>query len=194
MATAPKDGKLIYHLTSIENLESIFRNGLLSRDGVHDFTDVADKQIIDLRQEKGLNNLVPFHFFAANPFDGAVQLAYPDKKFVFITIARTYARRNGFKVLTRHPLSLEDLTLLSYEDGINQIDWDKMSERNYSDSECKEICMAECLSDRAIGARDFFSISVKDEEDKRIVEDLRDRTVGKIGTFYVNVQEYNFKR
>lgn len=45
-----KDGKLLYHLTKLKNLESIIQNGLLSREAVLKkrllFQDVADKEII----------------------------------------------------------------------------------------------------------------------------------------------------
>ena len=50
MATAPSMGKLIYHITSIDNLPSILKFGLLSRKCIlqnHDihFTDIADPEI-----------------------------------------------------------------------------------------------------------------------------------------------------
>lgn len=50
MATAPSTGKLIYHITSIDNLPSILKFGLLSRKcllqnrDIH-FTDIADPKI-----------------------------------------------------------------------------------------------------------------------------------------------------
>ena len=187
MAKPPKEGKLIYNLTSIDNLESIFNNWLLPRDVIKYFIDVADKDIIELRKEKKLNNLVPFHFFAANPFDGAVQLGHPNKKFIFITLERTYAKKNGFKILPKHPLALDDCLLMDYDAGIEKIDWEKMSERDYSDNECKETCLAECLSDKKIDAKNFYAIFVKYEETKEFVIHLRDQIIGKNNSFYVNV-------
>ncbi|MCK4920550.1 MAG: DUF4433 domain-containing protein [Bacteroidales bacterium] len=192
MAKTPKDGSLIYHLTSLDNLESIFQNGLLSRDAVRDFVDVADEDIIEHRRLKGLNNLVPFHFFGANPFDGSVQLGHPDKKFVFITLQRKYARSKGFKILPKHPLSLTDCNLIDYDGGMKKINWDKMAERDYSDKECKEICMAECLTDTKVDAKDFFAIYVPDEAAKDSVVELRDRIVGSTNSFYVDVLSYIF--
>ncbi|MCB2194413.1 MAG: DUF4433 domain-containing protein [Bacteroidetes bacterium] len=187
MATPPKEGKLIYHLTSIENLESILKNGLLSRNDAEEFVDVADREIILHREKEGLNSLVPFHFFPLNPFDGSVQKAHPDKKFIFITLTRKLAKTKGFKILPQHPLSLKECTLLDYDNGMNTINWDKMAERKYSDKECKEICMAECLTDTRIDAKDFFSIIVSDEEAKAEVIKLRDEIVGANNSFYVNV-------
>lgn len=192
MAKAPKEGKLIYHLTSIDNLESIFEKGLLSRNDLESFTDIANEEIIKHREEKGLNNLIPFHFFGANPFDGAVQKKHCDKKFVFITIQRTYAKSNGFKILVKHPLSLEDCILFDYDKGIDKINWDKMAERDYSDNECKEICMAECLSEKKVDAKDFFAIYVPDEDTQLIVNKLREKVFGSNNYFHVNVLENIF--
>lgn len=192
MAKPPKDGKLIYHLTSLDNLESIFTNGLLCRENLKDFIDVADKDIIEHRKEKELNNFVPFHFFALNPFDGKVQKVHDKKKFVLITLERTYAKKNGFKILVKHPLSLIDCTLLDYYDGFKNIDWDKMNERDYLDNDCKETCMAECLTDKKIDAKDFYAIFVPDEETKKIVEELRDKFIGNKNSFYINTNSYFF--
>lgn len=60
----PKEGKFIYHLTSIRNIESIFENGLWPRDrlNVDSIADVADPEIIKYRVEHGITNYVPFHF------------------------------------------------------------------------------------------------------------------------------------
>ena len=187
MATPPKKGKLLYHLTLTDNLESILQNGLLARDAIKEFVDVADHEIIAHREEKRLNSFVPFHFFGGNPFDGSVQLNHQDKKFVFITLKRTYARENGFKILPQHPLSLDDCTLLDYDDGMEQINWTKMSERNYSDQECKEICMAECLSNRKIDATDFHAIFVPDQRTKDLVIRLRNKVIGTKNSFYVDI-------
>lgn len=75
MATAPSMGKLIYHITSIDNLPSIIKFGLLSRKCIlqnHDihFTDIADPEILSKREryKEALSQYVLFHFFAKNPF------------------------------------------------------------------------------------------------------------------------------
>ena len=61
-----KDGYLLYHQTKLKNLESIIKNGLLSRAIITsqnlNFEDVADPEIIEGRIENGLDVYVPFHF------------------------------------------------------------------------------------------------------------------------------------
>lgn len=178
MAIPPKEGKLIYHLTAIDNLEAILKNGLLPRNGLSGFTDVADQDIITHRNEIGLDNYVPFHFFAGNPFDGVVQKNNPTKKFIFITLQRTLAESSSFGILTRHPLSIDCSAVLPYLQGMESINWDKMAERNYAENDCKEICMAECLSPTIVKPSDFFLILVPDYETYEQVCLLRNRILG----------------
>ncbi len=65
-----KDGKLRYLLTALENLGSIFQNRLQSRTALAagGLTDVADGEIINSRQQQGLEQYVPFNFFCEKPF------------------------------------------------------------------------------------------------------------------------------
>lgn len=177
-----KEGKLIYHLTSIDNLDSILSNGLLARSKIKIFDDVADKEIISLRKDKNLDKYIPFHFFSKNPFDGIVQKFHSDKIFIYITLKREYAEKNKFKILTQHPASLDPLILHDYSKGINLINWEIMEERDYSDQNCKNICMAECLSPNSIRAKDFFCIYVKNRKTQFTVE----QSCGRI------LRRYNF--
>lgn len=66
-----QDGKLLYHLTKKDNLESIIKYGLLPREELIQrgmvFEDVADPEILFFREEHNLNKYVPFHFFQAIP-------------------------------------------------------------------------------------------------------------------------------
>lgn len=194
MATPPKDGKLLYHLTSIDNLEGILKNGLLCRNSIPKFDDIADHEIIEHREKHGLNDLVPFHFFAPSPLHGVVQKGYKDKRFCYITVHRKTAKQNKYKILKKHPLSLNDSTPLEYEDGINSIEWEKMAERDYSDHECKEICLAECLAQKCVNHSDFFSIIVKNEQDKKDVQEIILKTLGSDVGFYINIQSYIFTK
>ena len=53
MAAMPSTGQLIYHMTSIDNLSSILKFGLLSRNHLLQnsniqFTDIADPEILSI--------------------------------------------------------------------------------------------------------------------------------------------------
>ena len=182
MSKEPKkkiqDQALLYHLTDIENLESIFEHGLLSREELDQsnkigYSDVADQEIIKKRKELGLERHVPFHFFTKNPFDYAVIKGSRDKEFVLIALRRTIAKSRNWKIVTRHPLASSGVEVLGYDEGMKTINWDCMNQRNFmEDEECKSICMAECLSPKPVSASDFLNISVKNVDQQKKVNSL----------------------
>ena len=184
-----REGKLIYHLTDIQNVQSIIENGLLPRKTMFEngfyFQDVADQEILHFREEYDLNKYVPFHFFGCNPFDGKVQLCHPQSEFVYFCIHRNYARTKGFQIIPKHPLNMKPFIMYNYDDGMEKIEWDKMEVRDYSDYECKEICMAECVYDGSISIHEFSNIYVKTEANKRYVDGLLEEYG--INNLYVNV-------
>lgn len=159
-----KEQKLLYHLTSVENLDGIFRDGLKPRAGLSGFKDVADAEILKKRQALQLDNYVPFHWFAKNPFDGSVQRNRPEAQFVLISVYRSTAKQYGWKVIPRHPLAGDSIQLLDYEQGFEAIEWDVMSSRDYLDPHCKSICMAECLAPGIVKPDAFFKIFTPSEE------------------------------
>jgi hypothetical protein len=61
-----------------------------------------------------------------------------------------------------------------------------MALRDYSNHECAQVCMAECLSPLKIEPSDFFCIYTQNEKVKKTVEGLRN-TIVKNGSFHVDV-------
>lgn len=120
MATAPSMGKLIYHITSIDNLPSILKFGLLSRKCIlqnHDihFTDIADPEILSKREryKEALSQYVLFHFFAKNPFDGAVCEKYGSENMAIIAVWRSICEHNNYQIIPSHPLDSDAPDLYS---------------------------------------------------------------------------------
>ncbi|HEG2582084.1 TPA: DUF4433 domain-containing protein [Campylobacter lari] len=64
-----KDGKLLYHLTPLENLESMIRNGLKPRSNLdkEKFIDTANSDIINKRSKMKLTDYVPFLLYPMDP-------------------------------------------------------------------------------------------------------------------------------
>ncbi|MGI2091653.1 DarT ssDNA thymidine ADP-ribosyltransferase family protein [Shewanella oncorhynchi] len=186
-----KNGKLLYHLTALENLESILQNGLQPRTALvaNGFTDVADSQIISSRELHGLEHFVPFHFFAKSPFDYGVQRSRRDEHFVLITVRRAVAAANNWKIVPRHPLAEEGYAIIDYVEGIEAIDWSLIAKRNYDDRACKVACMAECLSPNVVLADKIFGIYVKTEVDQKIVLELAKKHSV---SCYINLAAYMF--
>lgn len=164
-----KDGKLIYHLTALDNLESIIKNGLKPREEINSNIDIADPKILEKRDGLGLLCMVLFHFFTKTPFDGAVRKSHEDINFIYICIRRETAKEKGFGIIPYHPLSSEQENtnvIYEYDEGFYKIKWDIIdgNNRDYNNQDIKNACMAECLYKGTIFYDLFQSIKVKDEE------------------------------
>ena len=169
-----KSGKLLYHLTELKNLESIIRFGLVPRkvllENTVTFEDIANPEIIVKRERLGLDEYIPFHFHPYTAFDLAVKKQHANDEMMYICIRRELARRNNFKVLPKHPLSLEDCQLYDYEEGFKRIDWDTMAKVGLTDPDSKQTKMAECLSAKVIPVDCFQCFYVPSEQSKEFAE------------------------
>lgn len=176
-----KNKKLIYHLTALKNIPSILEKGLLPRNQLVSFLDVADTEIIQKRRGLSLEGHVPFHWFVNNPFDGIVQKTHKETPFALIAVRRDLAARENWKILPRHPLANSEIELLDYAVGFEAIDWETMNQRDYHDPNCKSVCMAECLAPGAVPVSQFFAIYVRNEAFERKIRAWANRcgvTVG----------------
>jgi hypothetical protein len=169
-----QDGKWLYHLTKLSNLDSIIEHGLMPRKMLCDnetvFADVADPGIMTKRKQLGLDKYVPFHFHPYSSFDVAVKNANKSEEFIYICIKRTLARDKKFLIIPRHPLNMPAVELYEYDEGIQSMDWGAM-ERSSSVSEyIKEVRMAECMTEDVVPVNWFAGIAVRTEGVKQIVE------------------------
>lgn len=168
---SPQYGKLLYHLTHIDNIPSILEHGLQPRNQLERcFTDTADPNIIAERHEYlvDLHDYVPFHFFVKNPYDGAVCKTHGSENMAIIAIWRPRSD-NGYYVIPNHPLSGSP-EFLPYSEGIDQINWDLLDNTNnrcYADPVTKNACMAECDVDHTIFPQEFAYVYVYSERAKR---------------------------
>lgn len=166
-----KSHNVIFHLTSLENLDGILKKGLLCRKDLKgNFEDVADPNMIVSRTKEELEKYVPFHFFPKNPFDGDVFNNHPEKEFIYICISKKKARTKGFQVIPKHPMSMREFKIYSYDEGIAKIDWEFMNNRDYKNDDCRHVCMAECIYEKMVKPFDFSCIYVRNENVKSIVE------------------------
>jgi hypothetical protein len=165
--------KVLYHLTSSSNLDSIFEKGLKSRAELGEFHDIADQEIILNRRGLSLEKYVPFHWFARNPFDGRVQADHPKELFVLITVQRSLAEHRDWNVIPCHPLASGSIELMNYKEGFASIDWAAMNRRDYHDPYSKSVCMAECLSPITVMPNDFYIIFVRCEKSAAYVKERK---------------------
>lgn len=174
--TPIRDRKCIYHLTTLENLNSIIDNGLLSRKSLAQFnmsfSDVADREIIEKRKSLNIVDCVPFHFHTYTDFDVLVQHQY-SKKFIFLAIYKNKAREKGFLIIPKHPLSCDPHEIFNYDIGITQINWDIMELTREQDGYDSKVRMAECLSNHCdLDISDINIIFVPNAEIEQSVHDI----------------------
>ena len=135
--------------------------------------DIADSSIVEKREELGILQYVPFHFFEPTAFTGAVYNSHPKRKFCCITISREYAQQQNFKICTAHPLSSDpEALVLDYSEGFNRINWEAAEERDYENPVSKNACMAECLAVSPVSPDVFRYIYVANDDTKRIVDEI----------------------
>lgn len=124
-----KNRKFIYHLTDLENLQSIITHGLVSRSELNSsnmaFSDIANRDIIEKRHALDRNDAVLFHFLQTSDFDTAVKNKHSDKNFIYLSMWRNKAKEYGFKIFPKHPLH-GDVEPQDYEIGYEMIDWELM--------------------------------------------------------------------
>ena len=152
----PSEGKLLYHITRLDNLPSILKDGLLPRAELErsktGFADIADQGILSKRKEYQVNlsECVPFHFFAKTPFDGDVCRKYGAENMAIITIPRKLHENNDFYIIPSHPLDREEPDIYPYDKGFSLISWEILDlDRNFRDYHIREVklaCMAECVA------------------------------------------------
>ncbi|MBD5118853.1 MAG: DUF4433 domain-containing protein [Clostridiales bacterium] len=179
MATPPSRGKLLYHITHIDNFPSILKNGLMSRQALlatgNYFTDIANPDILSKRENyrETLSKFVLFHFYPKNPFDGAVCKEYGSENMAIITIWRSDHEQNEFFIIPSHPLDTEEPDIYPYEEGFNLIKWDILdmeTGRDYHDPEIRKACMAECVMNYVISPEAFAYVYVKNESAKARIQ------------------------
>lgn len=189
-------GSWLYHLTKLRNLDSIIQNGLESRrlllhKGVI-FEDVANADIMSKRTELGLDKYIPFHFHPYSSFDVAVKSKYCDEDFIYICVNRDLAKNNKFKILPKHPLTIEECNLYEYEEGFKLIDWNTLTQKGLDNDYAKHVKMAECVTELIVPVNCFQSIAVKNAEIKAIVERKLLEKRADFSATHVNVRSYWF--
>ena len=105
------------------------------------------------------------------------------------------AKKYNFKIIPTHPIHMVPLNFFNYDEGMRIINWDLMELRDYSNHECKEVCMAECIAPYpSIGCQAFQSIIVKSDVTKTLIIDTYKRLYNTNDNppFHINVEPYRF--
>ena len=81
--------------------------------------------------------------------------------------------------MPKHPLSIDEVELFNFDEGISKIDWDAMEKSSTISNYVKNVRMAECLTEKLVPLECFHSIAVRNNSIKQIV-------IEKISHVYVN--------
>ena len=198
-----KEGKLLYHLTTLDVFESIVINGLLSRNDLDerqlDFVDTANHEILEGRERLGLSDFIPFHFHIHTSYDTYVKDHNRDKEFIYLCLSRKYAEDNNFPVLPIHPTSQDQPDMYNYLDGIEAIDWDVMEMKktdplpfDVTEQQRTLIRMAECLAPSPLPVENFHSVFVKNDQDAQYVRRILLEHNIRINPPYINISDKFF--
>lgn len=137
----------------------------------HTLTDIADPEILSKREryKEALSQYVLFHFFAKNPFDGAVCEKYGSENMAIIAVWRSICEHNNYQIIPSHPLDSDAPDLYSYGEGFKKVRWnilDDREHRDYKNAEIRKACMAECVVKGCVPVSDFAYIYVYSERAK----------------------------
>lgn len=178
----------IHHLTHIDNLESIFKNGLVSRSKLErekkKFTDTAETDIIEKRGS--LNNLIPFHFSFIQeewgiPYNYSVCKKVESENVVFFEVEVKYSQVPQIKFILQHPVSNNPSCFDDYEEFKLSFDneirkyTDFSGFINYANQEVKKLFMSEIIFDfNDLKINERWKIYVYSDKVKERVEKILD--------------------
>ncbi|KAK8839171.1 hypothetical protein M9Y10_032098 [Tritrichomonas musculus] len=177
MCPRPSQGKLLYHMTLLNNIPSILEKGILSRNKLQSskifFYDIADEEIVEKLTRKfdgyDLSDYIHFHFFSSTPFDKSLVCRYGSENLAIIAVFRpTFIdKMKRYKIITAHPLSNRNPEILDYEDGMNSIPWPLLDDYamggnafDFSNSYNRTATMAECIVYERIEPREIAWIFI----------------------------------
>ena len=193
----------LHHITHIDNLESILKNGLKSRNELLgnpdiDFKDTADPDII---QKRGfLNNYIPFHSdWIQNshgiPYNYVACNNNGYDNMIFLCINPEEASKKYLmKYFLYHPLSNYVKEYNNLKDFSNSFKLEletlqKEYNFDYNIQQVKEFRMSEfIISENAIFLDDDWSIIVYSEESFRKVKEIIEKYQNKYGNIEILIR------
>jgi hypothetical protein len=172
----PGEFSCFWHLTDINNMPSILRHGLLSRDNLADndiaFIDKSDQICTERRAKIGLGMFVPWHFMPWNPSDigRLVKATRLDEVLCYILINYKTAVSYNAQIVLEGPSEKLYLDLIDLNDKVvPAIDY----RRRHTDFRYRKDrfeALGECLILDRVKPEDFYMILVPGEEDKEILK------------------------
>jgi hypothetical protein len=174
------DEQLFWHLTEYSYIQNILENGLLSRSKLIEenirVNDRSPQNLTKDREKKGLDKLVPFHFFPGNAYDIREFKEHKDKEFCYITISRKLAKDcSKYKILLEYSNHNDNIQLFEYNDDIERQIKKRSQNTDYSNRLNIVKTLGECLALDDVKHNHFYSIIVKTDKQKIDIEKLSNK-------------------
>ena len=153
---------VIHHLTHLNNLDNILKNGLMDRNKLKEleceFTNTVENDIISKRNE--LNNYIPFHFSFIQEkygilYNYSVCKKYNPKNMIFLVAEIKVNEYKFLDFLLYHPVSSYSKNLSSFTSLSNTFTEEIKKYTNelgfieYSEQEVKNLLMSELLFNKS---------------------------------------------
>ena len=162
------------YITHVENLESILKMGILSRDLVVELgispVGIHNQEIVLRRRQRGLWSFANLYL---QPRNAMLCLeVHRSVPVAVIWVDRTILVENPNLMFSDGNAGSAHSNLFAYADGLEQVKrlWEDALDRRYWNWESKRTMQAECLVPRAVDVRYIKKISVQNDSMKARVE------------------------
>lgn len=179
---------MVHHLTHFDNLNNIIKQGLLARNFIPEFKDIANPDIIIKRNN--LNDYVPLHFNSLQEkygisYNHAICNNYKKENLIYLVfnILLLYGKFENILYFVYHPVSdfkIECHELLEMNIKLNE-EFNKLPKKyakrpNYNSHRVQEYFMSEILIKEKIDFSLVSKIIVYSDEAKEKVKEILNKT------------------
>ncbi len=173
------DFKSLYHLTHINNLQSILTQGLLNHSAGHQYRDVSNRAVNARRQipepvhNEPIHNYVPFYFNVKNAMLYKVQ-AECESNVIILEMYKTMTCL-PYTIFSDQNAATNQAKFIWKKHELNDFSWstiysDQWNHNGIANVSIKQKMMAECLVYQHVPASFIYRIHCQDYLTQRHVE------------------------
>ena len=168
--------KYLKHMTHINNLDSIFKYGLLSHNNKFQKIDISNKEVNKRRNKiepifhRNLHDYVPFYF---NPKNAMLYVNKEKQNFLVILVFNNKLIYQEGTLFTDGNASVNGTKFFSELEDLDKLNWNCLNSRYWSDFEDgKREIMAELLVPEKVDIKYIKNIYCYTEMTKKRVEEI----------------------
>jgi hypothetical protein len=158
------------HMTHIDNLDSIFKYGLLAHNNPYKKVDISNKDVNFRRKVKeniygrSIHDYVPFYFNPRN----AMMYKNRNEQVVILAFSKSLLYKNN-TLFTDRNAATKNVRFYNNLQDLDKINWDIVTSQSWNGKpeDVKQIMMAEVLVYNKVPVKYFIGIYCKDEAMKQ---------------------------